>query len=100
MDTPAAPAASSQVPPWQLWLGRGLGFFPVLALAGSAIGKLSGSKEVVEAMGSHSLYPPGAVTPIGLVELLCAVLYAVPQTSVVGAILVTGYLGGAVATHV
>ncbi len=37
---------------------------------------------------------------LGIVELLCAVIYAIPRTSVPGAILITGYLGGAVATHV
>lgn len=36
---------------------------------------------------------------LGVTELLCAVLYAIPQTSVLGAILLTGYMGGAIATH-
>jgi hypothetical protein len=45
-------------------------------------------------------YPPVTVLPIGIVELVCLALYLVPQTSVVGAILLTGYLGGAIATHV
>jgi hypothetical protein len=39
------------------------------------------------------------LVPIGLLELLCAVLYLVPQTALLGAVLLTGYLGGAVATH-
>jgi DoxX-like family len=45
-------------------------------------------------------YSPVTVLPIGIVELVCLVLYLVPQTSVIGAILLTGYLGGAVASHV
>lgn len=45
-------------------------------------------------------YAPVTVLPIGIVELVCLVLYLVPQTSVIGAILLTGYLGGAVASHV
>ena len=45
-------------------------------------------------------YPVESVQRIGLVELVCLVLYLVPRTSVLGALLLTGYLGGAVATHV
>jgi hypothetical protein len=44
-------------------------------------------------------YPPSTVLPIGLIELACLTLYLVPRTSVVGAVLLTGYLGGAIATH-
>lgn len=44
-------------------------------------------------------YPESAVRPIGLILLLCLILYAIPATSVLGAILLTGYLGGAVATQ-
>ncbi len=45
-------------------------------------------------------YPASAVLGIGIAELACVVLYAVPRTAVLGAILLTGYLGGATATHV
>jgi hypothetical protein len=45
-------------------------------------------------------YPLGTLAPIGVAEVACALLYALPPTSVLGAVLVTGYLGGAVATHV
>jgi hypothetical protein len=45
-------------------------------------------------------YPPSTLLPIGIVEVCCALLYAVPRTAALGAVLVTGYLGGAVATHV
>ena len=45
-------------------------------------------------------YPPSAVLLIGTIELIFLVLYVVPRTSVLGAILMTGYLGGAIATHV
>jgi hypothetical protein len=44
-------------------------------------------------------YPESLALGIGIVELACAVLYVIPQTSVIGAILLTGYLGGATATH-
>jgi len=45
-------------------------------------------------------YPPGAGKPIMIAEICCAILYAIPRTAGLGAILLTGYLGGAVATHV
>ena len=45
-------------------------------------------------------YPASAVLRIGLIELVCLALYLVPRTSVLGALLLTGYLGGAIATHV
>ena len=45
-------------------------------------------------------YPAAAVVPIGLVELVCLVLFLVPRTDILGAILLTGHLGGAIATHV
>lgn len=45
-------------------------------------------------------YPAGTVLVIGVIELVALVLYLVPQTSVLGAVVMTGYLGGAIATHV
>jgi hypothetical protein len=45
-------------------------------------------------------YPARTVFPIGVILLLCVMTYVIPSTSVLGAVLLTGYLGGAVATHV
>ena len=45
-------------------------------------------------------YPASILVPLGIVELLCAILYAVPRTTVLGAILLVAYFGGATATHV
>ncbi|HEX7016117.1 MAG TPA: DoxX family protein [Cyclobacteriaceae bacterium] len=45
-------------------------------------------------------YPASAVMGIGLTALICTILYAIPSTAMLGAILLTGYLGGAIATHV
>ncbi len=83
----------------QLWGGRVVSALPVLGLLMSAGMKLSHSPQVVEGF-THLGYPESTIMPIGVTELLCTILYAVPQTSVLGAILLTGYLGGAVATHV
>jgi hypothetical protein len=66
----------------------------------SAFLKFRAPPEVVEGFTGKFGYPPQTLTPLGVVELTCAVLYAIPQTAVLGAVLVTGYLGGAVATHV
>lgn len=45
-------------------------------------------------------YPASVVVPLGILQLICLMIYLIPQTSVLGAILITGYLGGAIATHV
>jgi DoxX-like family len=57
---------------------------------------LSPAVEGTTALG----YPADRVFPIGVIELVCLVLYLIPRTSVLGAVLLTGYLGGAIATHV
>ena len=81
-----------------LWAGRILGGLATLFLAFDAIGKVLQVSQAVE--GTTSLgYPASVVLPLGLVQLVCLALYLVPRTAVLGAILWTGYLGGAVATH-
>ncbi len=45
-------------------------------------------------------FPPGALVPLGLVLLVCTALYVIPRTALLGAVLLTGYFGGAIATHV
>ncbi len=62
--------------------------------------KLSQRPEVVAMFTTKLGYPAGALFGLALLELACAAIYVVPRTSVLGAILLTGYLGGAVATHV
>ncbi len=86
--------------PWLIWTGRVLSALPVLLLAMDVVMGLKGSPEMTAAFTGHYGYPQGAMLRILLAELACAVLYAIPQTAVFGAILMTGYLGGAIATHV
>ncbi|AGC42624.1 hypothetical protein MYSTI_01276 [Myxococcus stipitatus DSM 14675] len=96
----AAPATAVSTPkPWSLWGGRVLSTLVVAVLAFSAVMKLTQAPAILENAGRFG-YTPALMFNIGLVEILCLVLYAVPQTAVLGAILVTGYLGGATATHV
>lgn len=82
-----------------LWAGYVMSTLPVLMLLISAIMKITKNVQVIEGMPQMG-YPVWLAVPIGVVELVCTVLYIIPRTSVLGAILVTGYLGGAVATHV
>lgn len=80
-------------------IGWVLTILPVLLLCFSAFMKLSRNPQAVE--GFHKAgYPDKALMIIGIVELVCTVLYLIPKTAVLGAILVTGYLGGAVNHHV
>jgi hypothetical protein len=73
---------------------------PVLAFFMSGGMKLSHNPGLVEQFVGKLGYPESSLTPIGAIEVTCAILYAIPNTSVLGAALLTAYLGGAVATHV
>ena len=82
-----------------LWTGRALSTIAVLFLLFDSLGKLLEVPPVVA--GAAQLgYPAATVFPLGGILLLCVVTYAIPGTSVLGAVLLTGYLGGAIATHV
>jgi len=81
-----------------IWIGRVVSALPVLFLLFSAIAKLTKSAQVIEGMQKLG-YPDHTILPLGITELLCTVIYVIPQTSVLGAILLTAYLGGATVTH-
>jgi hypothetical protein len=81
-----------------IWTGRVLSALPVLLMVFSASLKLSRTPAAVEGFSRFG-YAEYLLVPLGIVELSCVVLYLIPQTAVLGAILMTGYLGGAVATH-
>jgi hypothetical protein len=81
-----------------LWAGRIMSALPVLLLLFSGVMKLMKPAPVVEGF-VHLGYPESLALGLGIVELACAVVYAIPRTAVLGAILLTGYLGGATATH-
>lgn len=81
------------------WLRIGLNGLVVLFLAFDGITKVLRVAPVIEACQKMGL-GPDTVVGIGLLLLVCTVLYATPKTAVLGAILLTGYLGGAAATHV
>ena len=82
-----------------VWVGRVLSGLAVLFLAVDAGFKLLQSPMAIE--GTVELgYPASAILKIGIIQVVCLVIYLIPRTSVLGAILWTGYLGGAIATHV
>ncbi|CAN5670578.1 DoxX family protein [soil metagenome] len=83
----------------RLWAGRIIGGLPALFLLVDGVMKLVKPAPVVEATVRLG-YSENVIVPLGIVLLVCTVLYLIPRTSVLGAILLTGYLGGAVATHV
>lgn len=82
-----------------LWTGRVMSGLPALFLLVDAVGKFIKPAPVVE--GTLQLgYPESVILGLGIVLLACTVLYIIPRTAILGAILLTGYLGGAIATHV
>ncbi|MBC7783345.1 MAG: DoxX family protein [Burkholderiales bacterium] len=82
-----------------VWAGYIISTLMVLMLLTSATFKLLRPAFVVESFKQQG-WPENISVPLGIVELACTILYIIPRTAVLGAILLTGYLGGAVATHV
>lgn len=81
------------------WSGRTLSAIAILFLSFDVVLKLMQHPMAVQ--GTKQLgYPAGMVLPLGIIELIALILYLVPRTSLFGVIIWTGYLGGAVATHV
>jgi fucose permease len=82
-----------------LWAGRIISALPVLFLLLDGIMKLVKPAFVVEATVQLG-YRESVIVGLGVVLVACTIVYLIPRTAVLGAILLTGYLGGAVATHV
>src|SRR5438132_5638354 len=90
-DTPVSKKA--------LWAGRIISVLPALFLLFDGVMKLVKPAFVVEATVQLG-YPESVIIGLGIVLIACTIFYLIPRTSILGAILLTGYLGGAVATHV
>ena len=82
-----------------VWAGRIISAVPVLFLLFDSSIKLMNIAPVTESF-TRLGYRSSIAVAIGLLELACLIVYLVPRTSILGAIILTGYLGGAVATHV
>jgi hypothetical protein len=81
------------------WIGWGLTLLSTAGLTFSAVMKFMKPDELVKEFQKFG-WPSELAFGLGIIEVVSTVLYVIPQTSVLGAILLTGYLGGAVATHV
>jgi DoxX-like family len=81
-----------------LWAGHVMSALPVLLLLVSGVMKLAKPAPVTQGF-AHFGFPEALIVPLGILELACTVVYLVPRTSILGAILLTGYLGGATVTN-
>ena len=84
--------------PRRVLAGRAISALPVLFLSFDAVIKLLAIQPVIDSFVQLG-YDPGIAFAIGLLELACLAVYLIPRTSVAGAVLLTGFLGGAIATH-
>jgi hypothetical protein len=92
-------ATENPISKTSLWIGRVISILCVLFLLFDSIVKLIKPQFVVEATVKMG-YPENTIVGIGIALLVCTILYVIPLTSVLGAIFITGYLGGAVASSV
>ncbi len=81
-----------------VWVGRVLSGLALVPFVFSAVLKLLGGPELEEGL-AHLGLPESMTLPLAVLEISCVVIYLIPATSVLGAILLTGYLGGAICTH-
>jgi len=81
-----------------VWIGRVISILLSLLFAMSAFMKMKHGPDVMQGM-AHLGLPESLITPLAIVEISCVVLYAIPATAVLGAILLTGYIGGAILAH-
>jgi hypothetical protein len=88
---------SSPVSKTTLWIGRVMSALPVLLVLLSSVMKLMKMTAVVEGFARAGL-SERLIIPVGVIELVCVIVYVIPQTAVLGAILMTGLLGGATIT--
>ena len=82
-----------------IWTGRIASVLAGLFLFFDGLMKVIKPAFVVQATVQLG-YPENTIRPIGIILLICVIVYAIPQTSIFGAVLLTGYLGGAIATNV
>jgi hypothetical protein len=81
-----------------VWVGRVISVLASLVFIFSAFLKLKGGPELAQGI-AHLGLPESMVVPLAVLELSCTVIYLIPATSVLGAILLAGYVGGAICTH-
>lgn len=89
---------TSHISKTALWTGRVMSALPVLLVLFGSVVKLMKTASVVEAFVRAGI-PERLIIPVGIIELVCVIVYLIPQTAVLGAILMTGLLGGATITN-
>ncbi len=82
-----------------LWVGRVLSGIPAALVLFGAVLKIIKAQSVIEGMSQHGI-PESLIVLIGIIEFICAVVYLIPSTAVLGAILMTALMGGATFTNV
>ncbi|MGC4007411.1 MAG: DoxX family protein [Pirellulales bacterium] len=82
----------------RLWTGRILGYLPAAMLLFGGVANISKLDFIVQETIKNG-FNPDTMVPLGIVTVISALLYLIPKTEVIGAILITGYMGGAVAVH-
>lgn len=92
--------ADPNAKPFARWAGYALSGLVTLAFVASAAGKLTAQPPLVDMLVNHLGFSASSITGIGVIEVVSAVLFAIPATAPIGAVLLTGYLGGAVCSHV
>jgi hypothetical protein len=98
-ERPEGLTRSVSAPRWMLWTGRVFSFLVVAQLLSSAWFRATHHALAVAEIVSGYGYPESAIVPIVVAECVLVALYLVPRTSVLSVIVLTGYLGGAVASH-
>jgi len=96
MSSATQPTPTSKA---MIWTGRVISGITVLFLIFDGVTKVMKESHVMAASAKMG-YPASAIVGTGVTLLVCVALYVIPRTSILGAVLLTGYLGGAVATHV
>lgn len=81
-----------------VWVGRVISVLVSLVFVFSALMKIKGGPDLAQGM-AHLGLRESMVLPLTILEISCVVIYLIPPTSVLGAILLTGYIGGAMLTH-
>lgn len=81
------------------WTGVVLSVVPALLLLFSGVMKFTPPNEEMLKGFDHIGWASDKVKTLGILEITCTVLFLLPQTAIIGAILLTGYMGGAIATH-
>jgi hypothetical protein len=81
-----------------VWIGRGISILSSVPFLLSGVMKIKGGPEVLKGFG-HLGLSESMMLPLAILELSCVLVYLIPPTAALGAVLLTGYMGGAILTH-